>query len=84
MSSYGAWRDDSDEENSPEPAQLKRFGPVEGESVLPTGPHDLIASLAMRAQCRHAWSETNGSLECHSSFIAPATPCQPSPGHLAT
>ena len=81
----GAWRDDRNEENSPEPAQLKRFGPVEGESVLPTGPHDLIASLATRAQRHRAWSETNGSLHlqpCHAS--RPAMPAQPwPPGHLS-
>ena len=51
------WMDDSDKENSPEPAQLKPFGLVEGESVLPTGLPDSIASLATRAQHLHAWSE---------------------------
>ena len=44
----GAWMDDSDK-NSPEPALLKCFGPVEGESILLTGPPDSIASLATRA-----------------------------------
>ena len=61
--------DESDKENSPEPAQLKRFGLVEGESVLPT---DSIASLAMRTECRRAWSETNSSWECQGSFVASA------------
>ena len=56
----GAWMDDSDKENSPEPAQMKCFGLVEGESILPMGPPDSIASLATRAQRRRAWSETNG------------------------
>ena len=55
----GAWMDYSDK-NFPEPAQLKCFRPVEGESVLPTGPPDSITSLAMRAQRRRSWSETNG------------------------
>ena len=67
----GAWMDDSDKENSPKPAQLKHFGPMEGESVLPTGPPDSISSLTTRAQRRHAWSKTNG---CHGSFVAPAMP----------
>ena len=69
--------DDSDKENSPEPTQLKRFGPVEGKSVLPMGPPDSIASLAMRARRHRAW--TNGSWECHGSLVAPANP-----GHLFT
>ena len=54
-----AWMDDSDK-NFPEPAQLKFFGPVEGESVLPTGPPDSIASLMTRAQRHRAWSKMNG------------------------
>ena len=54
----GAWMDDSDK-NFPEPAQLKRFGPVEGESILPIGPPDSITSLATRAQRRHARNKTN-------------------------
>ena len=41
----GAWMDYSDKENSPGPAQLKCFGPVEGDSVLPMGLPDSIASL---------------------------------------
>ena len=67
----GALMDDSDKENSPEPAQLKCFGSVEGESILPTGTPDSIASLTTRARRRHAW--TNDSWECHSSFAAMAT-----------
>ena len=70
--------DESDKENSPEPAQPKRFRPAEGESILFTGPPNSIASLATRAQRRHAWSEMNGSRECQGSFVAPAI----SPGHL--
>ena len=56
----GEWMDDSDKENSPEPAKLKRFGSAEGERVLPTGQPDSIASLETRAQRRCAWSKTNG------------------------
>ena len=51
----GAWMDDSDN-NFPEPAQLKRFKPLEGENVLPTGPPNSITSLVTRAQHRRAWS----------------------------
>ena len=46
--------DDSDKENSPEPAQLKRVGSVEGKSFPPTGTPDSIASLTTRARCHHA------------------------------
>ena len=46
----------SNKKNFPEPAQLKRFGVVEGESVLLMGPPDSIASLVTRAQ-RRTWSE---------------------------
>ena len=64
--------DDSDKENSPEPAQPKHFGPAEGESILSTGPPDSIAFLATTAQCHRAWSKRKGSQEFHSSFVAPA------------
>ena len=48
------WMDDSNKENSPEPAQPKHFGPTKSESVLSKGPPNSNASLTTTAQCSFA------------------------------